>query len=146
RRHGHQCPQRSGVVSLDWRKPAAEFIGTAFLLMAVVGSGIMGERLAAGNTAIALLANSLATGAALYALIRTFGPISGAHFNPAVSLALAASKELEKPYLLPYIAAQFAGALAGVFAAHLMFDLPIIQISTHLRTGIGQWAGEFIAT
>jgi glycerol uptake facilitator-like aquaporin len=133
-------------LTLAWRKPAAEFIGTAFLLAAVVGSGIMGERLAAGNAAIALLANSIATGATLYALIRTFGPISGAHFNPAVSLALSAGKELDKAYLLPYIAAQFAGALAGVFAAHLMFDLPIIQTSTHLRTGIGQWAGEFIAT
>ena len=133
-------------MTLAWRKPAAEFIGTAFLLTAVVGSGIMGERLAAGNTAIALLANSIATGAALYPLIRTFGPISGAHFNPAVSLSLVAGKALNKTYLLPYIAAQFAGALAGVFAAHLMFDLPIIQTSTHLRTGIGQWAGEFIAT
>jgi glycerol uptake facilitator-like aquaporin len=131
---------------LSWRKPAAEFIGTAFLLTAVVGSGIMGEKLANGNAAIALLANSIATGAALYALIRAFGPISGAHFNPAVTLALAAGKELPKPYLLPYIAAQFAGAIAGVWTAHLMFDLPILQTSTHLRTGIGQWAGEFIAT
>jgi glycerol uptake facilitator-like aquaporin len=101
---------------------------------------------ASGNVAIALLANSIATGAALYALIRTFGPISGAHFNPAVTLALAAGKELNKANLLPYIAAQFAGAILGVLAAHLMFDLPIIQTSTHLRTGIGQWAGEFIAT
>jgi glycerol uptake facilitator-like aquaporin len=131
---------------LSWRKPAAEFIGTAFLLTAVVGSGIMGEKLANGNPAIALLANSIATGAALYALIRTVGPISGAHFNPAVTLALAAGKELPKSYLLPYIAAQFTGAIAGVWIAHLMFDLPILQTSTHLRTGIGQWAGEFIAT
>jgi glycerol uptake facilitator-like aquaporin len=131
---------------LSWRRPAAEFIGTAFLLTAVVGSGIMGEKLANGNTAIALLANSIATGAALYALIRTFGPISGAHFNPAVTLALAAGKELPKSFLIPYIAAQVTGAVAGVWIAHLMFDLPIIQTSTHLRTGIGQWAGEFIAT
>lgn len=131
---------------MNWRKPAAEFIGTAFLLIAVVGSGIMGERLANGNTAIALLANSIATGAALYALIRTFSPISGAHFNPAVTLALAAGKELPKPYLLPYIAAQITGGIAGVWIAHLMFGLPIIETSTHLRTGIGQWAGEFIAT
>jgi glycerol uptake facilitator-like aquaporin len=131
---------------LSWRRPAAEFIGTGFLLMAVVGSGIMGERLASGNTAIALLANSIATGAALYALIRTFGPVSGAHFNPAVTLALAAAKETPRGDLLPYIAAQIAGAVVGVWTAHLMFDLPILQTSTHLRTGIGQWAGEFIAT
>lgn len=131
---------------MSWRKPAAEFIGTAFLLMAVVGSGIMGEKLANGNTAIALLANSLATGAALYALIRTFAPLSGAHFNPAVTLALAAGKELNKSYLPPYIAAQVTGAVTGVWIAHLMFDLPIIETSTHFRTGIGQWAGEFIAT
>lgn len=89
---------------------------------------------------------SIATGAALYALIRTFGPISGAHFNPAVTLALAAGKEIRKPDLIPYIAAQFKGAIAGVWGAHLMFDLPILQASAHLRTGIGQWAGEFIAT
>lgn len=131
---------------MSWRKPAAEFIGTAFLLTAVVGSGIMGEKLANGNAAIALLANSIATGAALYALIRTFAPVSGAHFNPAVTLALASGKELRKSDLIPYIAAQFAGAIVGVWAAHLMFDLPILQTSTHLRTGIGQWAGEFIAT
>ena len=131
---------------MSWRKPAAEFVGTAFLLMAVVGSGIMGERLASGNVAVALLANSIATGAALYALIRTFGPISGAHFNPAVSLALAAGKEISRADLLLYIAAQFTGAILGVWMAHLMFDLPILQTSTHLRTGIGQWAGEFVAT
>ncbi len=131
---------------MSWRKPAAEFIGTAFLLTAVVGSGIMGEKLSGGNTAIALLANSIATGAALFALTRTFGPISGAHFNPAVTLALAAGKELPKSCLVPYIAAQSAGAILGVWTAHLMFDLPILQASMHLRTGIGQWAGEFIAT
>ena len=133
-------------MSPGWRKPAAEFIGTAFLLMAVVGSGIMGERLAVGNTAIALLANSIATGAALYALIKSFGPISGAHFNPAVTLALASAKEIPRAHVLPYIAAQITGAIAGVWAAHLMFDLPILQTSTHTRTGLGQWAGEFIAT
>lgn len=131
---------------MSWRKSTAEFIGTAFLLMAVVGSGIMGEKLASGNTAIALLANSLATGAALYALIRTFAPISGAQFNPAVTLALAAAKELPKSFVIPYIAVQVTGAIVGVWMAHLMFDLPIMQTSTHLRTGIGQWAGEFIAT
>ncbi len=131
---------------MSWRKPTAEFVGTAFLLMAVVGSGIMGERLASGNTALALLANSVATGAALYALIRTFGPVSGAHFNPAVTLALVSAKEIPRAVLLPYIAAQIAGAICGVWVAHLMFDLPILQTSTHLRSGIGQWAGEFIAT
>jgi glycerol uptake facilitator-like aquaporin len=132
--------------AFPWRRPAAEFIGTTFLLACIAGSGIMGERLAAGNSAIALLANSIATGAALYALIRSFGPISGAHFNPAVTLALAAANELPRAQVPLYIAAQIAGAILGVWAAHLMFDLPILQTSTHIRTGIGQWAGEFIAT
>ncbi|HEV2549447.1 MAG TPA: MIP/aquaporin family protein [Stellaceae bacterium] len=132
--------------SIDWRKAGAEFLGTAFLLAAVVGSGIMGERLAGGNVAIALLANAIATGAALVALIRTFGPISGAHFNPAVTVAMLAAGETPRTQIVPYILAQCIGAVAGVWAAHLMFDLPILQSSTHLRTGIGQWAGEFVAT
>jgi glycerol uptake facilitator-like aquaporin len=131
---------------IEWRKPAAEFTGTAFLLAAIVGSGIMGERLAAGNAAIALLANAIATGAALYVLIRVFAPVSGAHFNPAVTLALTAVGAAPRGLVLPYIAAQTAGAILGVWAAHLMFDLPILQASTHVRTGIGQWTGEVVAT
>jgi glycerol uptake facilitator-like aquaporin len=131
---------------IDWRKAGAEFIGTAFLLAAVVGSGIMGDRLAGGNVAIALLANAVATGAALVALIRTFGPISGAHFNPAVTVAMVVAGETPRTQIVPYLLAQCIGAVAGVWAAHLMFDLPILQSSTHLRAGIGQWAGEFVAT
>ena len=130
----------------DGRRLAAEFIGTAFLLIAVVGSGIMGERLAGGNAAIALLANSIATGGALVALILTFGPISGAHFNPAVTVAMAAGGEIDRGAVVPYVLAQFAGAICGVWTAHLMFDLPILQASLHDRNGIGQWAGEFVAT
>jgi glycerol uptake facilitator-like aquaporin len=128
------------------RRAGAEFLGTGFLLAAVVGSGIMGERLAGGNVAIALLANSIATGGALLALILTFGPISGAHFNPAVSLAVARSSDIGRADLLAYVAAQVAGALCGVWLAHLMFDLPIFQVATHERSGIGQWAGEVTAT
>ena len=131
---------------IDWRKPAAEFIGTAFLLAAVVGSGIMAERLSAGNAAIALLANAVATGAALFALIHTFAPISGAHFNPAVTLVMGAAGAIERALLLPYLLCQSAGAIIGVWAAHLMFDMSILQASAHTRTGIGQWAGEFVAT
>jgi len=130
----------------DGRKVAAEFLGTAFLLTAVVGSGIMGERLSGGNVGLALLANSIATGAALYALIRAFGPVSGAHFNPAVTLAMVAAGEMPRANVAPYILAQCAGAVIGVWAAHLMFDLPILQTSLHARSGIGQWTGEFIAT
>jgi glycerol uptake facilitator-like aquaporin len=131
---------------IDWRKPAAEFIGTAFLLTAVVGSGIMAERLSAGNAAIALLANAVATGAALFALIHAFAPISGAHFNPAVTIVIAASRAIERAQVLPYALSQIAGAIAGVWVAHVMFDIPILQASTHVRTGFGQWAGEFVAT
>lgn len=134
------------MTGIAWRKAAAEFVGTAFLLAAIVGSGIMGERLSAGNAAVALLANAVATGAALFALIRTFGPVSGAHFNPAVTLVLAAAREMPRAQVLPYIAAQTTGAIFGVWAAHLMFDLPILQASTQVRTGLGQWTGEFVAT
>lgn len=128
------------------RKLAAECIGTAFLLAAVVGSGIMGVRLSGGNAGLALLANSIATGAALFALIRMAAPISGAHFNPVVTLALAAAGETPRAAIVPYMLAQCVGAVIGVWTAHLMFDLPILQASTHVRTGIGQWAGEFVAT
>jgi glycerol uptake facilitator-like aquaporin len=125
---------------------AAEFTGTALLLAAVVGSGIMGERLAGGNVAIALLANTVATGAALVALILTFGPISGAHFNPAVTLADASQGGLRWRNVLPYIAAQVTGAIAGVLAAHLMFGETLLQVSEHARAGAPQMFSEFIAT
>ena len=128
------------------RMAAAEATGTALLLAIVVGSGIMGERLAQGNAAIALLANSIATGAGLYALILMLGPISGAHFNPVVTLALTARRESPAKWVLPFLAAQIVGAILGVWLAHLMFDLPILQASTKLRTGVGQWAAEATAT
>ncbi len=124
----------------------AEFLGTAFLLAAVVGSGIMGEKLAAGNIAIALLANSLATGAALVALILAFGPISGAHFNPAVTLAEASQGGLPWRECPGYVAAQLLGALVGVAAANLMFDKPIFFASQHVRSGASQLFSEFVAT
>ena len=128
------------------RRLAAEFLGTAFLLVAVVGSGIMGERLAGGNEAIALLANSLATGTALVALILTFGPISGAHFNPAVSVALAARGALAWKDVLGYSIVQVLGAILGVVAAHAMFGLPLIEFSIKARTGMGLIWAEFVAT
>ena len=116
------------------------------LLAAVVGSGIMGERLAAGNTAIALLANTIATGAALVALILTFGPISGAHFNPAVTLADASQGGLAWRDVPVYVVAQIAGAFAGVALAHLMFELPVFSASQHARAGLAQAVSEFVAT
>jgi glycerol uptake facilitator-like aquaporin len=128
------------------RRLTAEFIGTALLLSTVVGSGIMAERLAAGNIALALLCNTLATGAALVALILTFGPISGAHLNPAVTLADASLGRLPWREAPAYIAAQIAGAFTGVAAAHLMFGLPIFSASSHPRSGPAQLFSEFIAT
>ena len=128
------------------RKLGAEAAGTALLLAVVVGSGIMGERLAAGNVALALLANALATGAGLFALIASLGPISGAHFNPVVSLMMALRGELSWHELPGYTFAQFAGALLGVWAAHAMFDLPLWQVSARLRPGLPQMLSEFIAT
>lgn len=125
---------------------AAEALGSALLLIVVVGSGIMGERLAAGNTAVALLANSLATGCGLVVLIVIFGPLSGAHFNPAVSAVFAARGALPVRHVVAYLPAQVLGALAGVAVAHAMFELPIVQTSQHLRTGGAQWFGEFVAT
>lgn len=124
----------------------AEALGTALLLVAVVGSGIMGERLAEGNAALTLLANSLATGAALYVLISLLGPVSGAHLNPAVSLVLARGGLLPWRELAPYAAAQTAGAVLGVWAAHAMFELEILQWSTRIRTGPAQWFSEGLAT
>ncbi|HZS48544.1 MAG TPA: MIP/aquaporin family protein [Blastocatellia bacterium] len=128
------------------RRLAAEVIGTAFLLAAVVGSGIMGERLAGGNVAIALLANTLATGAALVALILTFGPISGAHFNPAVTLADASQGGIAWREVPGYIAAQIAGAFIGVACANTMFGLPVFFASHHVRSGGAQIFSEFVAT
>jgi glycerol uptake facilitator-like aquaporin len=128
------------------RRAAAEALGTAFLLAAVVGSGIMAERLAGGNVALALLANAIATGCALFALILVFAPWSGAHFNPLVTLALARDGEIGWRDALAYILAQVVGAIIGVWLAHLMFDRPVIEWSAHARTGIGQWTGEFVAT
>ena len=128
------------------RSAAAEAVGTALLLAAVVGSGIMGERLAGGNTAIALLANSLATGFALIALITAFSARSGAHFNPVVTLALAWQRDFARNKVLAYIAAQFMGALIGVLTAHAMFDLPLLQASATVRSSPGQWLSEVVAT
>jgi glycerol uptake facilitator-like aquaporin len=127
------------------RAVAAEFVGTALLLAIVVGSGIMGARLCAGNLAIALLANSLATGAGLVALILTFGPVSGAHLNPAVSFAAALTGALAWRRVPGYVAAQAAGALAGVALAHAVFGLPMFEASTTERSGLSQALSEFIA-
>lgn len=128
------------------RRLAAEGIGTAFLLAVVVGSGIMGERLAGGNAAIALLANSIATGCGLWVLITLFGPISGAHFNPAVTLAFASTGEFAWRDVLPYLLVQIVAAYAGVASAHLMFQLPLFTASEHVRAGPSQWWSEIVAT
>ena len=128
------------------RRLIAELVGTAMLLAVVIGSGIMGERLAGGNAAIALLANTLATVCGLYVLIEIFGPVSGAHFNPAVSVAMALRGELPAAELAPYVAAQLLGALLGAWLANAMFDLSVVQISAKLRTGTGQWLAEAVAT
>jgi glycerol uptake facilitator-like aquaporin len=128
------------------RRVFAEWLGTAFLLAAVVGSGIMAAKLAGGNGAIALLCNTLPTGAILAVLIIVFGPISGGHFNPAVSLAFALRGELDRTATLLYIGAQVLGAIVGVWAAHLMFELPLWQFSTTVRMGAGQYFAEAVAT
>ena len=128
------------------RRVLAEAIGTAFLLATVVGSGIMGERLAGGNVAITLLANSIATGAVLTALVLTFGPISGAHFNPAVTISCAAQREMAWRDAVGYIVAQTVGAFAGVATANLMFGDPLFFISHHARSGSAQLFSEFVAT
>ena len=128
------------------RRIVAEAAGTAMLLAAVVGSGIMAERLSGGNIALALLANTIATGAALVALILTFGPISGAHFNPAVTLGFAVQSEIRARDAVAYVCAQFAGAAIGVTAANLMFSLPPILLSRHARGGTAQIFSEFVAT
>ena len=124
----------------------AETLGTAFLLAAVVGSGIMAERLSGGNGALALLCNTLPTGAILTVLILMFGPLSGAHFNPAVSIGFALRREFPWPDAAAYIAVQIIGGVIGVWIAHAMFELPMWQVSQHVRTGSGQWLAEFVAT
>ncbi len=129
-----------------WRRYLSELVGTAALLCAVIGSGIMGEQLADGNIAIALLANTLATVFALYVLIETLGPTSGAHFNPVVSLVLAFRKDLARHHLAGYVVAQLTGAALGAWIAHAMFDLELFQWSTKVRTGPAQWFAEVIAT
>src|SRR5262249_8068944 len=149
-RHGdyarHAASDRiGGMMSLP-RRVVAEGLGTAFLLAVVIGSGIMGERLAGGNLPMALLANSLATGGGLVVLILIFGPVSGAHFNPAVTLAAATQGVLPWREVLPYIAVQVLGAFAGVAAAHLMFGEPLFFASLKVRTSGAQWWSEFVAT
>jgi len=124
----------------------AEALGSFFLFATVVGSGIMADNLAGGNVAVALLGNTLATAAILFVLITMLGPISGAHFNPAVTLVFALWREIGAGMALAYLAAQLAGGIIGVWTAHLMFDLPILQWSATARTGVGQWAGEAVAT
>jgi glycerol uptake facilitator-like aquaporin len=128
------------------RRLAAEGLGSFFLFACVIGSGIMAANLSRGNDAVALLGNTLATGAILFVLITILGPISGAHMNPAVSLVAATRRELRWADSFAYIAAQLAFGILGAWAAHLMFDLPTLQLSVKARTGLGQWTGEAIAT
>ncbi|MBL0966134.1 MIP/aquaporin family protein [Blastomonas sp. UPD001] len=128
------------------RRLIAEGLGSALLFACVVGSGIMAEALAGGNVAIALLGNTLATGAILYVLITIFGPISGAHFNPAVTLVMRLRGEIATREALAFVVVQLAGGIIGIWLTHLMFDLPILQYSTKARAGIGNWTGEFVAT
>jgi len=128
------------------RRLFAEVLGTALLLAIVIGSGIMAERLSGGNVAIALLANTLATVGGLYILIEVLGPVSGAHFNPAVSLVLTLRGALPRSLLAPYVLAQLAGAVLGAWLAHAMFDVTLLQFSTKVRSGTGQWIAEAVAT
>lgn len=128
------------------RRLTAEATGSFFLFAGVIGSGVMAEALAQGNDALALLANTVATGAILYVLIAMLGPISGAHFNPAVTLAFALRREIAVRTALAFVLVQVAAGVIGAFAVHLMFDMEIIQFSTKARAGVGQWTGEFVAT
>ena len=130
----------------DSRALAAEFIGTAALLAVVIGSGIMAERLSPANAGVTLLANALATGLGLYVLITILAPVSRAHFNPIVTLAAVLNREIPLRLALGYAIVQVCGAIAGVWISHAMFDLPILQSGTHVRTGIGQWISEAVAT
>ena len=131
---------------IHWKRYLSEFVGTAALFCTVIGSGIMAEQLAGGNVAVALLANTLATVFALYVLIETLGPVSGAHFNPVVSLVMAYRKDLARHHLFGYVLAQLAGAAVGAWVAHAMFELEILQWSTKVRTGPSQWLAEAVAT
>jgi len=128
------------------RRAVAEFLGTALLLATVIGSGIMAAKLAGGNGALALLCNTIPTGAILAVLILIFGPVSGAHLNPAVTLAFVFRRELSAAVALAYLAVQVAGAIAGAWLAHLMFDLPVLQVASTARAGTGQWIAEAVAT
>jgi glycerol uptake facilitator-like aquaporin len=128
------------------RKLATEAIGSAFLVATVVGAGVMGVRLSGGNVALALLGDTLATGAILTVLIAAFGPVSGAHFNPAVSLVMLVRREMSAAGFAAYVAAQIAGAIAGTFIAHAMFELPVLQVATTIRSGPGMWLSEVVAT
>jgi len=143
---GSASPEPSLEVFNTARRLATEALGTALLLAVVIGSGIMGERLAGGNVAIALLGNTLATGAGLVVLIEVFGPISGAHFNPAVTLVFALRRDLPARLAIAYVAAQLVGAVLGAFVAHAMFAEPILQVSARLRDGPAQALSEFVAT
>ena len=128
------------------QKVLAEALGTALLLAVVIGSGIMAERLAGGNVALALVANTLATVGGLYVLIEVFGPISGAHFNPAVSLVMAFRGAMRRGLVVPYVVAQLLGAMLGAWLAHAMFDMTVLQLSAKVRSGSGQWIAEAVAT
>jgi glycerol uptake facilitator-like aquaporin len=138
--------RHSGLVHVLCEAVAVELVATCLLLIAVVGSGIMAVRLSGGNVGLALLANAIATGGALVALILAFGPRSGAHMNPVVTLAAAITGGMRWQAVPGYLGAQIAGAILGVWLAHLMFELPVLQLSTHVRTGFGQWLAEAIAT
>jgi glycerol uptake facilitator-like aquaporin len=145
--HSRENGGEARPASIDLpRRLTAEAIGTALLLATVVGSGIMGDRLSGGTVGIALLANSLATGAMLVVLIAIFGPVSGAHFNPAVTLVETLAGRLRTTHAIAFVVVQVLAAVAGVWAAHLMFEEPLWQLSTHVRGGPAQWFSEFIAT
>lgn len=136
-----------GAMQFDMaRRLAAEALGTQILVMAVIGSGIMAENLAGGNQAVALLCNTIATGAVLFVILTIFAPVSGAHFNPAVSLVMALRRDLDWRTALAYVLVQIVGGCMGAILAHLMFGLDLIELGSKARNGIGQWAGEFIAT
>ncbi len=144
RPHGHR--EGVNVLATAPQKVFAEALGTGLLLTVVIGSGVMAERLSGGNVAIALLANTLATVGGLYVLIELFRPVSGAHFNPAVSLVMASRGRLPWAQFGPYVLAQLLGALLGALLAHAMFDLTVLQFSTKVRSGVGQWVAESVAT